>query len=149
MLQAMNTGHEGSLTTVHANSTHDALSRLEMMAAMTGFELPVTVVRQYIAAGIKLIVHVARLKGGIRRVTQISEIVDVKDGRFYVEDVFRYEQLGIRHGVAEGEFYVTGYTPSFIRRLSAAGMELPEETFREKRVASPANPQMRGREATT
>ena len=75
MLQAMNTGHEGSLTTIHANDTRDALARLEMMVAMTGFELPIPVVRQYVAAGIKIVVHLSRLKGGIRRAMRISEIV--------------------------------------------------------------------------
>src|SRR6185436_19500450 len=83
MLQAMNTGHEGSLTTIHANDTRDALARLEMMVAMAGFELPVPVVRQYIASGIKLIVHLARLKGGSRRVTRVSEIVGVKNGEYH------------------------------------------------------------------
>src|SRR6187551_3798302 len=82
MLQAMNTGHEGSLTTIHANDTHDALLRLEMMVAMTGFELPIQVVRQYIAAGIKLVVQLSRLKGGPRRVTRVSEIVEVKNGEY-------------------------------------------------------------------
>eukprot|EP00913_Durusdinium_trenchii_P028283 g26511.t1 len=80
--QAMNTGHEGSLTTIHANDTRDALNRLEMMVAMTGYDLPVPVVRQYIGAGINLIIQLARLKGGLRRVMRVSEIVEVKDGQY-------------------------------------------------------------------
>lgn len=80
MLQAMNTGHEGSLTTIHANDTRDALARLEMMVAMSGFELPIPVVRQYIASGISLVVHLSRLKGGVRRVMQVSEIVGIAEG---------------------------------------------------------------------
>jgi len=137
MLQAMNTGHEGSLTTIHANSTPDALARLEMMCSMTGFDLPVTVIRQYVAAGIKLMAHLARLKGGVRRVTQVSEIVGVKDGRYLLEDVFRFEPTGVSpDGIVEGEFYVTGYRPTFLRRLAASGIELPDEMFDERRIRS-------------
>ena len=95
MLQAMNTGHEGSLTTIHANDTRDALSRLELMVAMSGFELPIPVVRQYVASGISLVVHLARLKGGVRRVMQVSEIVGVREGGFHLEDVFGFEQTGV------------------------------------------------------
>ncbi|MCA9249298.1 MAG: CpaF family protein, partial [Planctomycetales bacterium] len=87
MLQAMNTGHEGSLTTIHANSARDALARLEMMVAMSGFELPISVVRQYIASGIRVIVHAARLAGGPRRVTQVSEIVGVENDQYVLEDI--------------------------------------------------------------
>jgi pilus assembly protein CpaF len=142
MLQAMNTGHDGSMTTVHANSTPDALNRLEMMVAMTGFELPISVIRQYMAAGIKVIVHLARLKGGVRRVTQISEIVEIRDGMYRLEDIFRYEQQGVSEdGIAEGDFHVTGYRPSFLRRLAAKGIELPDEMFHERRLASAPKPQ--------
>jgi len=134
MLQAMNTGHEGSLTTVHANSTHDALARLEMMVSMTGFELPIPVVRQYIGSGIKLIVHAARLKGGIRRVMQISEIVDVKDGKYHIEDVFGFEQTDVGpDGIARGEFYATGYRPACLKRLASSGVHLPDDLFVERR----------------
>jgi pilus assembly protein CpaF len=134
MLQAMNTGHEGSLTTVHANSSRDALARLEMMVAMTGFEMPVSVVRQYIAAGIKLIVHVARLKGGVRRVVQISEIAGVEDGFYRMEDVFGYEQLSVAaDGAVRGEFFATGYEPEILRRIQVSGIDLPIDIFRERR----------------
>ena len=133
MLQAMNTGHEGSLTTIHANDTRDALSRLEMMVAMTGVELPIPVIRQYIAAGICLIVHLARLKGGIRRVTKISEIVSVNQENYRIEDVFGFRQTGIDDsGRAVGEFYATGYRPACIDRLSAAGVTLRDTLFEER-----------------
>jgi pilus assembly protein CpaF len=135
MLQAMNTGHEGSLTTIHANDCRDALARLEMMVAMSGFELPVAVVRQYIAAGISLVVHAARLKGGVRRIMRISEVVGVAGGNLQLEDIFGFEQTGVdERGLARGEFYATGYRPKCLARLRAAGVHLPDETFHERRI---------------
>jgi pilus assembly protein CpaF len=133
MLQAMNTGHEGSLTTIHANDTYDALSRLEMMVAMTGLELPVKVVRQYISAGISLIVHLSRLKGGVRRIVRISELVEIDNGDFHVEDIFGFRQTGLdESGVATGEFYCTGYRPACLDRLRASGLSLADELFEER-----------------
>jgi pilus assembly protein CpaF len=133
MLQAMNTGHEGSLTTIHANDTRDAMSRLEMMVAMTGLELPVSVVRQYISAGIRLVVHLTRLKGGVRRITRISEIVGVENGSYRIEDIFGFRQLGVdEDGAAYGEFYATGYVPACVERLRAAGEELSDDLFRQQ-----------------
>jgi len=130
MLQAMNTGHEGSLTTIHANDTRDALSRLEMMVAMSGFELPVPVVRQYIAAGIKLVVHLSRLTGGIRRVMRISEIVEVRSGEYHLEDIFGFKPAGLdEKGRARGSFYRTGYVPRCVERMAECGVELPREMF--------------------
>jgi len=144
MLQAMNTGHEGSLTTIHANSTRDALMRLEMMVAMTGFELPVSVVRQYAASGIKLIVHGARLKGGLRRVMQVSEIVNADNGVYHVEDIFGFEQTDVgQDGLAQGEFFATGYKPACLQRLQSAGIRLPESMFAARRIPSVSRPQMR------
>lgn len=135
MLQAMNTGHEGSLTTIHANDTRDALARLELMVAMAGYELPIPVVRQYIATGIGLVVHLARLKGGPRRVMRVSEIVGIRDGGLLVEDIFGYEQTGVNDlGVAQGEFFVTGYRPACLGRLRAAGVRLPDEMFDKRRI---------------
>lgn len=134
MLQAMNTGHEGSLTTIHANDTRDALSRLEMMVAMTGLELPVNVVREYIAAGIRLVVHLARLKGGIRRVMRVSEIVGIRDGDYHLEEIFGFEQHGVgEDGVAFGQFYATGYRPKCLERLEASGVEMPDDLFEAKK----------------
>ncbi|MEQ8789784.1 MAG: CpaF family protein [Pirellulaceae bacterium] len=133
MLQAMNTGHEGSLTTIHANDTRDALARLEMMVAMTGFELPVPVVRQYIAAGIKLVIHVSRLKGGVRRVTRISEIVGGVGGEYQIEDIFGFKQTGVdENGAAVGRFYATGYRPECLERMKSCGANLPEHLFEEQ-----------------
>ncbi len=130
MLQAMNSGHEGSLSTIHANDTREALARLEMMAAMAGFNLPVAVVRQYIAAGIRLIVHVARLKSGKRKVVRISEIVGVENGDFVVEDVFRFERTdaGLSADV-DGVFKSTGYLPRCRARMKASGVDVSDWWF--------------------
>lgn len=130
MLQAMNTGHEGSLTTIHANDGRDALQRLEMMVAMTGLELPIDVVRQYVAAGIKMIVHLARLKGGVRRVMRVTEIVSVKDGQYELKDVFGFRQEGIdADGRAKGAFYATGYRPQCMDRFADAGIQPSDQWF--------------------
>lgn len=134
MLQAMNTGHEGSLTTIHANDTRDALARLEMMVAMTGFELPIRVTRQYIAAGIKLVVHVARLKGGVRRVTRIAEIREVNEnGDYVLDDLFGFRQEGLdEQGRAKGRFYATGHRPQCRERFADAGVSFNESVMDKK-----------------
>jgi len=133
MLQAMNTGHEGSLTTIHANSAHDALMRMEMMVAMTGFEVPVDVIRQYIASAIKLIVHGARLQGGKRRILQISEIQGVKNNAYIIKDLFRFEQTGIdNEGRAVGTFCSTGERPLCLERMNQYGVGWGEDLFDER-----------------
>jgi pilus assembly protein CpaF len=129
MLQAMNTGHEGSLTTIHANDTRDALTRLEMMVLMAGFEMPVPVIRQYIGSAIKLIVQLARLKGGQRKIVRISEIVGVRKRRYIVRDIFGFQQTGIEAGHAVGRFYSTGHRPKLLERLHASGVFLPADDF--------------------
>jgi pilus assembly protein CpaF len=135
MLQAMNTGHEGSFTTIHANDTRDSLTRLEVMVAMGGFDLPIGVIRQYIASGIRLIVHLARLKGGGRRVLAVSEIVGVKDGRFVVEDIFRFEAAGGRSRAIAGQFQATGHVPVCFQRMLEEECPLTEAMFREREPA--------------
>jgi pilus assembly protein CpaF len=136
MLQAMNTGHEGSMTTVHANDTRDALTRLEMMVMMAGFELPVPVIRHYISSAISLVVQLSRMKGGARRVVKISEIVGLDPPPYHVRDLFGYRQLGVRNGEAYGEFYATGVVPAFVDRLKAAGTVLDDHLF-TARILSP------------
>ncbi len=134
MLQAMNTGHEGSLTTIHANSARDALARLEMMVAMTGYDLPVPVVRQYVASGMRIVVQVARLKGGVRRIVGIAEIRDVVGGEYQMNEIFGFEQTGIDPaGNATGAYYVTGYQPECLARLRASGCPLAETMFESRR----------------
>ncbi len=133
MLQAMNTGHEGSLTTIHANDTQDALKRLEMMVAMTGFELPIQVIRQYVAAGIRLVVHLARLKGGVRRVLQVTEIVEADNGDYRLEEIFGFRQQGLDdEGVARGEFFSTGWQPTVLPRFADFGVEVSPELFQRR-----------------
>src|SRR5262245_38535915 len=134
MLQAMNTGHEGSLTTVHANSAADGLARLEMMVAMTGFNLPIDVVRQYMVAGIKLIVQLARLRGGPRKVMQVSEIVGIEKDQIVLKEIFGFEQQAVKDGVATGEFYATGYRPQCLHRIRAAGNALADDLFAVRRI---------------
>ncbi len=130
MLQAMNTGHEGSLTTIHANDTRDALARLEMMVAMTGLELPISVVRQYIAAGIRLVVHLSRLQGGARKILRISEVLGLENGSFRIEDIFGYRQTGVDADKnAVGQFYATGYRPACLERLETSGAPIADDWF--------------------
>lgn len=136
MLQAMNTGHEGSLTTIHANDSRDALTRLEMMVMMAGFEMPIPVIRQYIASAITLIIHLSRLKGGLRRVTRVSELVAYRKKRYIVRDVFGFRQKGVRDGVAHGEFFATGYAPKLLAKLEASGVHLPAELFQKRILPS-------------
>jgi pilus assembly protein CpaF len=135
MIQAMTTGHEGSLTTIHANDTRDALARLEMMVVLAGFELPVLVTRQYISSAINLVVQLARLKGGQRRVVRVSEIVGLRRRAYVLKDLFGYRQLGVRDGKAYGEFYATGYQPTFLARLKSQGIDLPVSLFEERILA--------------
>ena len=130
MLQAMNTGHEGSLATIHANDTRDALARLEMMVAMSGFELPIKVVREYVAAGMKLIVHLSRLKGGVRRVMRVTEIISAHNGDYQLQDIFGFRQQGLdEQGRAKGHFYATGHIPHCVARFEDAGIEVSHELF--------------------
>lgn len=129
MLQAMNTGHEGSLTTIHANDARDALARLEMMVMMAGFELPVPVIRQYIRSAITIVVHLSRLKGGKRRMMRLCEVTGLKEGRYLVRDLFRYQQQGVRNGMAYGTYYATGKLPKCMARIRAAGIHLPDDLF--------------------
>ena len=135
MLQAMNTGHEGSLTTIHANSSTDALARLEMMCAMTGFDLPVNVVRQYISAGISLVVHAARLKGGPRHIMRVTEVMGTDGDQYKLQDIFGYKQTGVDDdGRATGHFYATGKEPALLEHLAAHGVSLPDGIFDERRM---------------
>lgn len=136
MLQAMNTGHEGSLTTIHANDTLDALSRLEVMVSMAGFELPVSVVRRYIASAITLVVHLARLKGGVRRVTRVTEITGLADGEYQTRELFGFRQAGIdAEGRARGHFFATGQRPRCLARLAEMGIEVSPELFLERNLS--------------
>ncbi len=128
MLQAMNTGHEGSFSTIHANDARESLIRLEMMIAMGGFELPLSVIRAYVAAGIRLIIQMARWKGGARRIVRISEVVGLRGGEIVLEDVYRY--VPPVPGVSVGGFQATGYVPVCLDRIRSEGFDFPDEEFR-------------------
>jgi len=134
MLQAMNTGHEGSLTTVHANTTRDAVSRLEMMVGMAGFDMPIWVIRKQIASAIHVVLQVSRLMGGVRKITRISEITGMEGDIICMHDLFEFRQTGLdAHRVAKGYFCATGMRPLLQERLEAHGVSLPPEMF-EKRI---------------
>lgn len=130
MLQAMNTGHDGSLTTVHANSSRDATSRLEILVMMAGMDLPVMVVRQQIASAVDVIVQVTRFKDGSRKVTAITEVAGIESNTIVLTDIFKFEQTGISEdGKVEGIMKPTGMRPLFGPRMEAAGFKLKPETF--------------------
>jgi pilus assembly protein CpaF len=130
MLQAMNTGHDGSLTTLHANSPRDALSRMETMVLMSGMDLPLKVVRQQISSAVDLIVQQTRLKDGSRKVTAITEVAGMEGETVVLTDVFKFEQTGIGEGgKVLGELRATGIRPIFGPRLEAAGFKLSGDLF--------------------
>jgi pilus assembly protein CpaF len=132
MLQAMNTGHDGSLTTIHANTPRDALSRLETMIQMTGMRLSERAMRQQVASAIDLVLQVARLSDGTRRVTSISEITGMEGDTITMQEVFQYERTGITaQGEVIGRFRPTGIRPRFAERLKACGLQLPRVFFEE------------------
>jgi pilus assembly protein CpaF len=130
MLQAMNTGHDGSLTTLHANSPRDAISRMETMVLMAGMDLPLKVVRQQISSAVDLIVQQTRLKDGSRKVTAITEVVGMEGDIVVLTDIFKFEQTGLgQEGKILGELKATGIRPIFSPRLEAAGFKLAAEIF--------------------
>jgi pilus assembly protein CpaF len=130
MLQAMNTGHDGSLTTVHSNSPRDAITRLETLVLMAGMDLPLKVVRQQIASAIDLIVQQTRLKDGSRKVTAITEVAGMEGDMVVLTDIFKFEQTGVsEEGKVLGDLKPTGIRPLFSPRLEAAGLKLGPEVF--------------------
>jgi len=137
MLQAMNTGHDGSMSTLHANDTRDALDRLEMMIALSGVDLPTSVARQYIASAVQLLVHMSRLSTGERKVTRISELCGCRNGVYIIEDIFVYRMQGVdENGQAIGSFFATGHEPTVLKRLAAAGFEIPPHLFEARELHS-------------
>jgi pilus assembly protein CpaF len=130
MLQAMNTGHEGSMTTIHANTTRDAVQRIETMVLMSGFELPSRAIRQQFASAIDLIVQASRLTGGCRKITAITEVQGMEGDAITMQDIFRFEQEGVNSaGCAYGRIVATGVRPLFIDRLRAAGAPIDPSWF--------------------
>lgn len=129
MLQAMNTGHDGSMTTAHSNSPRDTLSRIETMALMAGMELPVRAVREQIASAIDLVVHQERMRDGSRRVVNITEVSGMEGDVITMTDVFMFEQSGYENGKVIGRLRPTGLRPKFIDKIEASGIHLPASIF--------------------
>jgi pilus assembly protein CpaF len=133
MLQAMSTGHDGSLTTIHANDTRDAINRLEMLVGMAGADLPIWFIHRQIASAIQIVVQVARLTGGNRKIVQISEITGSQGDIINMHDIFKFEQTGLDESrVAQGEFHCTGIHPRCLPRLKSCGIELPLSIFERR-----------------
>ena len=129
MLQAMNTGHDGSMTTIHANTPRDALARLETMVLMAGIELPVRAIREQVASAIDVIVQLERLRDGTRRCVQISEVQGMEGDVVVMQDIFKFEQMGIEGGKIIGRLQPTGIRPKFTEKLETVGIQLPPEVF--------------------
>ena len=133
MLQAMNTGHDGSLTTVHANNPRDAISRIETLVSMSGFDLPLVALRKQIASAVHLVVQASRLQGGPRKVTYITEIVGMEGETLIMQDIFKFVQEGIdNNGKAVGHFMATGVRPKCIEHLESSGVKVPPSIFTER-----------------
>jgi len=137
MLQAMNTGHDGSMTTIHANDCRDALSRLEMMVGMAGYDLPIWIIRRQIISAIQIVVQAARLSGGARKVVKISEVTGMEGDTITMHDLFVFKQTGLdKNRLAQGYFHVTGMRPKCLERLEVAGARVPVELFERRIVDS-------------
>lgn len=134
MLQAMNTGHDGSMTTIHANSTLDVLARIDSMILMSGVELPVRAIREMVASAADIIVHTARLFDGKRRIIQVTELAGMLDEtHINLKDIFTFRQTGTdKNGGILGDFYATGYIPSFFEEIKLRGASLSEDIFKPK-----------------
>ena len=129
MLQAMNTGHDGSLTTAHSNSPRDTLARLEVMCLMSGMDLPVRAIREQIASAIDLICHQERMRDGTRKVTKVTEVQGMEGDVVVLSDIFEFEQTGVEGGKVIGRIRPTGLRPKFMEQLEAAGINLPPSIF--------------------
>jgi pilus assembly protein CpaF len=135
MLQAMNTGHDGSMTTVHANDTRDALSRLEMMVGMNGFDIPIWIVRRQIVSAVHLVIQANRLPGGLRKITKISEIVGMEEDIVSMQDIFVFKQTGVdENRVCQGYHMSTGLRPKCLEKLNISGVGLPIDMFEQRRL---------------
>ena len=129
MLQAMNTGHEGSMTTLHSNSPRDTLARLETMVLMAGMDLPIRAVREQISSAIELVVHQERMRDGTRKVTNITEVTGMEGDIITMTDLFVFEQVGMEAGKVVGRIRPTGLRPKFMDKIEYAGIHLPASVF--------------------
>jgi pilus assembly protein CpaF len=138
MLQAMNTGHEGSMTTVHANSPRDALRRIENMVSMAGLNFPVHAIRDQISSALNVLIHLSRLSGGSRKIVQICEITGMEGDTICLHDLFHFNQRGVdEKSNAYGDFEVCGVRPNLLNRLKAFGVEMPPEMFHRRILPLP------------
>lgn len=129
MLQAMNTGHDGSMTTVHSNSSRDTIRRIETMTLMAGTELPLRAIREQIASAIELVVHMERLRDGTRKVTQIAEVQGMESDQILMQDLFYFDQTGVQNGRVLGAHKSTGLRPLFAEKFAVNNIELPANIF--------------------
>jgi len=130
MLQAMNTGHDGSISTVHANSPRDALARLETMVLMAGFELPPKAIREQVSSALNVIIQVARLSDGTRKIVKVAEITGMEGDVVVMQDIFVFEKQGLDpEGKVIGQYHATGVRPKFLETIHTAGIHLGSETF--------------------
>jgi pilus assembly protein CpaF len=137
MLQAMNTGHDGSLTTIHANSPRDALMRAETMVAMSGLDIPPRAVRNQIASAIDVVIQLERLSDGKRRLTSLQEVTGMEGEVITMQEIFHFERHGVdKEGQVLGELVPTGIRPHFAKRLKLAGIELPAHLFERRERAA-------------
>ena len=132
MLQAMNTGHDGSLTTIHANSQRDALSRIETMVLMAGFDLPVRAIREQIASALDIVVHTSRLRDGSRKVVGVSEVVGMEGDIVTMQEIIRFAQRGVDdENKVVGEFCYTGVQPTCLKRFAEYGIAYDSRALNE------------------
>ncbi|HSN95380.1 MAG TPA: CpaF family protein, partial [Anaerolineaceae bacterium] len=129
MLQAMNTGHDGSMTTIHSNGPRDTLRRIETMVLMAGMDLPLKAIREQVASSIELVVHLERLKDGSRKVVKVSEVQGMESDTIVMQDLFVFNQTGVKNGVVQGSLSATGLRPKFLHKLTDNGIELPPNVF--------------------
>jgi pilus assembly protein CpaF len=133
MLQAMNTGHEGSMTTVHANNARDALRRVENMVSMAGLNFPIHVIRQQMASALNILVHLSRLTGGRRKIVSVSEVTGMENEMMCLQEIYHFKQLGVDDdGNAKGNFEACGIRPQVLERLKAEGVVFPDDFFRRR-----------------
>jgi len=129
MLQAMNTGHDGSMTTIHSNSPRDTLRRIETMVLMAGLELPLRAIREQVSSAIELVVHMERLRDGSRRVVHVAEVQGMEGDAIVMQDLFLFEQTGIQNGRVIGALKSTGLRPRFADKFAINNIELPLDIF--------------------
>jgi pilus assembly protein CpaF len=135
MLQAMNTGHDGSLATVHANTPQDAVARIETMVAMGGLDIPPHAVRRQIASAIQVVVQVQRLSDGSRKLISLQEVHGLTDGEIELREIFKFEQVGLNdQGRVKGRFRATGLVPGFLDRLKVRGCAVSQNLFDPRQV---------------